>query len=446
MRMKSIVIANIGNSDIGKEEKPYFDSRRNNIYEDSKRLYEGERYDFEAILLEPVIKEIVKEYKIERLYLFATKQRPVHQKDTIYVACIVKELIDREFAIGERIEVIQIDENPADYDTMFNLYELEMKRISLDADVIHVSITGGTPAQNMALLIKSLLAFRNKVQVVYKLMGSKEVEKFKIGEAIVKILLSEELKALKDGHLYGSAAELAEKYNLLELKEILMLKAKEHRVLFNFEESIKVLRKALNGAHGEERARIKSEIEDIERIEEGLKGKERFSEEYFLTYRALIKELVYNMKIKWEQGAYGDFLGRLFRFEEAVLRYIFEKETEVTTERVKGRYGAFELNVKSDMELLSFLKEEGIKMERIEPNQKVLRKILEFWVTKKRNAKWGLVFKFVDKISKPEGDSLTDLRNKSILAHGFEGISKDRINERYKGDILRDIERVVELM
>ena len=439
--MRSIVIANIGNSDLGKEEKPYFDMRRNNIYEHSKQLYESRRYDFGAILLEPVIKEIVKEYEIERLYLFATKQRPVHPKDTIYVAYIVKEILDREFGFGERIEVVQIDENPADYDTMFGLYEGEMGRISTDADVIHVSITGGTPAQNMALLIKSLLAFGNKVQVVYKLMGSKEVEKFKIGEAIVKILLMEQLKALKKRHLYGSAAELAEKYYLLELKEILMLKAKEHRVLFNFEESVKVLRKALEGAHGEERARIKREVEDIEKIEEGIESKERFSEEYFLTYRALIKELAYNMKLKWEQGAYADFLGRLFRFEEAVLRYIFEKETRVTTEKIKGKYEDFERYVKSDVELLSFLKAEGIKLERIEPNRKVLRKILEFWVTK-----WGPIFGFVDKINKPEGDSLADLRNKSILAHGFEGISVDRIKERYKRDILSDIERLVDLM
>jgi len=440
--MRSIVIANIGNSDLGKDEKPYFDIRKNNVYEDSKRLYENVKFDFEAILLEPVIREIVKEYEIERLYLFATKQRPVHQKDTIYVACIVKEILNREFGIGERIDVIRIDENPADYDMMFGLYEEEMGRISTDADVIlHVSITGGTPAQNMALLIKSLLAFGNKVQVVYKLMGSKEVEKFKIGEAIVKILLSEQLKALKDGHLYGSAAELAEKYYLLELKEILMLKAKEHRVLFDFEESVKVLRKALNGAHGEERARIKSEIEDIERIEEGLKGKERFSEEYFLTYRALIKELVYNMKLKWEQGAYADFLGRLFRFEEAMLRYTFEKEFNVSTERDESKgYPVFKEFIESNNKLKRFLEESSIKPE--EPNRRTLFMILTF--LKKENPDRKDIKETQEIIGKIE--KLADLRNKSILAHGFEGISKDRIKERYRGDILSDIERVAELM
>ena len=439
--MRSIVIANIGNSDLGKEEKPYFDMRRNNIYEHSKQLYESRRYDFGAILLEPVIKEIVKEYEIERLYLFATKQRPVHPKDTIYVAYIVKEILDREFGFGERIEVVQIDENPADYDTMFGLYEGEMGRISTDADVIHVSITGGTPAQNMALLIKSLLAFGNKVQVVYKLMGSKEVEKFKIGEAIVKILLMEQLKALKKRHLYGSAAQLAEKYNLLELKEILMLKAKEHRVLFNFEESVKVLRKVLNGAHGEERARIKSEIEDIERIEEGLKGRERFSEEYFLTYRALIKELVYNMKLKWDQGAYADFLGRLFRFEEAVLRYTFEKEFNVSTEIDESKeYPAFKEIIESNNKLKRFLEESGIKSE--EPNRRTLFMILTF--LKKENPDRTDIKEIQEIIGKIE--KLADLRNKSILGHGFKGISRDRIKEIYRRDILSDIERVVELM
>ncbi len=80
-------------------------------------------------------------------------------------------------------------------------------------------------------------------------------------------------------------------------------------------------------------------------------------------------------------------------------------------------------------------------MEHIDPNRRILRKILEFWVKNRGINKWSQIFGFVDKINNPEGNSLADLRNKSILAHGFEGISKKDF-ENY-GDILKDIDRIL---
>ncbi len=437
--MKSIVVANVGNSDLGKGDETYFDIRKDNIYEKSKEFYESNNFNFEAILLEPLIKELIKDFEIEWIYLFATEQRPFHPKDTIYVAKIIKEILTKRFQI-ENIELVYIHENPSDYDKMFTIYENEIEKMSSDADVIHVSITGGTSAQNTALLIHSLLKFGNRVQAIYKPMGVKEPKKFKIGEEIARILLYEQVKALESKHLYSAAVEIAERYNLLTNKDIHILRSKEHRALFDFEACIKDLEKVSDATFGEEKVRVKKEIEEINRLKEGLKNKEPFSEEYFLTYKALIKELCTNMKLKWGQRAYADFLGRLFRFEEALLRYVFEKETNVTTKKIKEEYKDFERYVNDNEELLDFLGKNGIKLEHIEPNRRVLRKILEFWVTKKAKQKLGIIYRFVKKINEPEGNSLADLRNKSILAHGFEGISKDDF-EKYK-DILDDIQNI----
>ncbi|MCZ7381067.1 MAG: hypothetical protein O8C64_05805 [Candidatus Methanoperedens sp.] len=437
--MKSMLIANVGNSDLGTGEQAYFSKGIHNIYEESKKFCDDKYFKFDAILLEPMIKELIKEYEIEGIYLLATEQRPIHQQDTIYIARIIKEILYKKFEI-KSIEIIQIHENPSDYDEMFNLYEREIRKIAPDADVIHISITGGTPGQNMALLTRSLMIFGKKVQIIYKPKGIKETKRLKIGEEITKILLSERLKALKERHLYGVAAELAEESNILSQKEVYRLRALEHKSLFDFEECVNDLERVFDTASGEEKARIKKEIEEIKRLHEGLKNKKPFSEEYFLTYKALIRELCENMKIKLDQSAYTDFLGRLFRFEEAILRYAFEKETNIITERIKGGFEDFEKYIKSDKDLLSFLEGEGIKLEYIDPNRRILRKIIEFWVTKRGIKKWGQVFGFVNRINKPEGNSLADLRNKSILAHGFEGISKNDF-ENY-GDILRDIDRI----
>lgn len=433
--MRSVVIANVGNSDLGNGEETYFDIRKDNIYEKSKELYENKNFDFDAILLEPLVKELIKEYEIERIFLFATEQQPVNQKDTIYTARIIKEILIKKFNINN-IEIIQVHDNPSDYDEMLKVYEREIGKISTSADVVHISITGGAPAQNTALLIRSLLKFGNIIQAVYKPMGTRETKNFKIGEEISRILLSEQLRVLNEKHLYGAAAELAEKYNLLSQREFYRLKAREHRGLFDFEECIKNMEKLLDAASGEERLIIKKEIDEMERIKDGLKGKNLLSEEYFLTYKALIKELYNSMKQKWEQGAYADFLGRLFRFEEAVLRYVFEREFKVNTEKdEKGGFLDFKKFIESNNNLTDFLKHSRIDSR--EPNRRVLFMILTF--LKKEDRDRIDIKEIQERMEKIE--KMADLRNKSILAHGFEGITK-RDFEKY-GDILEDIDIIV---
>jgi hypothetical protein len=319
---------------------------------------------------------------------------------------------------------------------MFNLYEREIRKISPDADVIHISITGGTPAQNMALLTRSLMKYGHMVQIIYKPKGLKETKRLKIGEEITRILLSERLNALIERHLYGAAAELAEESNILSQKKVHKLRAQEHRGLFDFEECVEDMKKVFVATSGEEKAKVKKEMDEMERLKDGLKGKNLLSEEYFLTYKALINELYTNMKQKWEQGAYADFLGRLFRFEEAVLRYVFEREFKVNTEKEeKGEFLEFQRFVKSNNKLTDFLNQS--KIESQEPNRRALFMILTF--LKKENSERIDIKEIQERIGRIE--KMADLRNKSILAHGFEGISK-RDLEKY-GNILEDIDIIV---
>ncbi|PKP56699.1 MAG: hypothetical protein CVT89_05780 [Candidatus Altiarchaeales archaeon HGW-Altiarchaeales-2] len=57
----------------------------------------------------------------------------------------------------------------------------------------------------------------------------------------------------------------------------------------------------------------------------------------FCFKKALIIELYENMKVRWEQGAYIDFLGRLFRFEEAVYYYLIFKKNK-TLYQILSKY------------------------------------------------------------------------------------------------------------
>lgn len=442
--MKAVLFANIGNRDLGKNGVSIY-NLGDNIYEESKRLFERKGYPgLDAILLEPVMNYI--KGSVEGVYLFGTEQMEIHPQDTYYVASIVRAILTGKYELDDKkSRVVQITSDPSDRDEMYNFYEKFFDGIRGEGFAF-VSLTGGSPAQNEALLFNSIAKFKSNVQGIYLSRGAKEVKTLDISGRIYKKGLKEQVDAFKERFLYEGAIELVERYGLDE--DLDLLRAKKYEMLFDFETALRYYEKARRKYSGERRIEIEAEIERLNRLKGGLSDKERFSEEYFLTYIALLEELYKNMKIKWEQGAYIDFLGRLFRFEEAVWRFVFEKETKVTTERKSGEYQDFHRFVSSDKELSKFLNEEGIKEDKLEPNRKVLRKIVEFWVRKRGIKELGRIFRFFEEINTSEGNSLSlaDLRNKSILAHDFKGISREEMERKYKRDILEDIGEILGLL
>lgn len=431
----ALLIANIGNSDIGRDKISFFSSEKGqvNIYEKSRDLWRSKEFEnVELLLLNPVLRKIQETFDIVGIYLFCTEQNPPHPQDTKFIAHIVKSILCSRYDFDETsINLQVISKNPADYDEMLRLYRAEIYNLPESTDRVFVSVTGGTQQQNFSAMFESVARFREKATMIYTSRGSEGAIEFGVGYEIHKRMITHRVDILKAKKMYGVAAELAEEYGILDANEIKMLQAKNHRLLFDFE-SAWMLFNEIKDKLPEHREEIYNAINDLEK----LKNKDMY---------ALIRELYVNMLVKWEQRAYVDFLGRLFRFEEAILRFVFERETDVTTEKRKGGYADFVHYVKMHNTLLQFLEKEGIDLNRIEPNRRVLRKILEFWVKKERKTKLGPIFEFVKKINEPDGTSLTDLRNKSILAHGFEGISKDYINELYGSDkLIDDLKRFID--
>ena len=444
----ALLIANIGNSDIGRDKKPILSSRNGqiNIYEKSRELWESKDFEsIELLLLDPVLHKIREMFDIEQICLFYTEQNPPHPQDTKFIAHIVKSILCSRYDFDETsINLHVISKNPADYDEMLKLYRAEVDNIPESTDRVFVSVTGGTQQQNFSAMFESVARFGEKATMIYTPRGSEGAIEYEVGYEIYKRMITQRVDILKEKKMYGVAADLAEKYGVLDSNEIKMLQAKKYRLLFDFD-SAWTLFNEVKDKLPEHLEEIHSAIDELEKLKSG-------------DMCVLIHELYENMLVKWEQGAYVDFLGRLFRFEEAVLRFVFEKETDVTTEKRRRGYADFTRYIKEDNNLLQFLTKEDIDPNRIEPNRKVLRKILEFWVKEERKTKLGpifgfvkkineppkkknqshhnQIFGFVKKINEPDGDSLANLRNKSILGHGFEGISKDRINKLYGSDRL----------
>jgi hypothetical protein len=51
---------------------------------------------------------------------------------------------------------------------------------------------------------------------------------------------------------------------------------------------------------------------------------------------ALLREVAYSAEIAWRNGRYADMLGRIFRFQEGVLRWIVERYLGLPTDMSKA--------------------------------------------------------------------------------------------------------------
>lgn len=430
MKMNGVVlIANIGTSELGCEGRPLYASKKGltDNYIESRKLWESKEFDnLELLLLEPVLHKIQKTFDIKKMHLFCTEQSPPHKQDTKFIAHIVKSILYSRYDFDEiSINIMVISKNPADYDEMMKLYRAEVGNLPEFIDHVFVSLAGGTPQQNLSLMFESVARFGEKTTIIYTPRDSNKAVEYKIGYDIYKRMISQRVDILKEKKMYGMAADLATEYGVLDSNEIKMLQAKNHRLLFDFD-SAQMLFTEVKDKLPEHREEIYNAINKLEK----LKNKEK---------PALIHELYENMLIKWEQGAYVDFLGRLFRFEEAVQRFVVENEFNISTEKDENGL-RFKSDVISNNDLKNFLVKQ--KIDYSTPNRLCLFMMLRFLISK--NPDRTDIKLITDTIKKIR--QLSDLRNASIMAHGFEGISKDRINALYGSDkLIDDLKKYIDI-
>ena len=177
---KAILLANIGNSDLGIGEDSIFSPKSasftGNVYEDSKKRWElGDYKDLDLPILEPTIKKIKESFEIQEITLFGTEQFPINKQDTIFIALIAKKIICERYNFDEdRVTVSTIFKNPTDYKKLLRFYQRKAGKIQDTVDQIFVSTTGGTPQTNLSLMLQISRRFGEKVKMVYKPRSEKE--------------------------------------------------------------------------------------------------------------------------------------------------------------------------------------------------------------------------------------------------------------------------------
>jgi hypothetical protein len=130
---------------------------------------------------------------------------------------------------------------------------------------------------------------------------------------------------------------------------------------------------------------------------------------------ALLRELYYNALVKLAVCEYSDFLGRVFRFQEAVLRHVAQELTGLTLERscwlALDRVDGGKL--RAHLERYRLPSGDRLNLGG-DFNRRTLEAILEHYRCNDLLAALRVV------------NDYSDLRNRCIVAHGYEGLSEIR--------------------
>lgn len=225
-----------------------------------------------------------------------------------------------------------------------------------------------------------------------------------------------------------------------------------YRECFDFERAQTALADGIRQASG----KLRTFLADLERDLDPLMQRSDMG--------VLLRELVANADITFRNGRYADFLGRTFRFQEAALRYVVETKLDLPTDMSKERKAvnlpAYQQRIEADPGLKAWLDRrtiDGTPLRYDTPNIPAMQAMLEYLVDAKSVTPDGKPYlpkdeqgrltdvkKRLDKIA-----TLAQLRNQSVIAHGFAGVSRERLAEVYNGDpamLISDLREIVKLL
>ena len=439
---KVIVLCNVGSRDLsldGQLLRP--------VREKGKQVLEhynafAPRLDLPIIL--PCLRYILKMHPtgIERLVLFGTDQpeSPYRQSDTLHVAEVavrlVKERLGEAVSTAEHRLIRGI--NPALYDEAFELYDAMLADLHpADDEICYAIIAGGIPACNTALLFQGTRYWGARLRVIYQPQGG-EPQELRIGQQLMETF--REAAAIE--HL--KRLDFANAMPYLEtahpgLKGLVTFAAQ--RLAFDFDLAQRTLREAMREGNRPTRDFIEEHLRHALDDLEATDGTSRLV--------ALLRELYWNAVITYRHHHYVDFTGRVYRFQEALLRYLVETifgfSTDLSPQVRERTQEAWVNSIQANEALHKFLEGQWVgtrKLDWTEIGRPTYQALLSYAIKKEGLRADGRPFvahkeigryrKVLDEVNKL--DPIIELRHRSIIGHGFQGISQALLKERCGGE------------
>ncbi len=462
-----ILISNVGNRDVQYKGEPLYNG---NIRQESEKLlnnYEDEKENLSYPIIKPYLESFAN--KLKNIYLFVTNQEDerVRNSDTLHFGGLIKKWIEEKYGI--KVNVVQYANNPTDYEGIYDFFTsyFSQERNNFDkADKRIISLSGGTPQMNGALyiILSSMYARNNEFYSVFGFNG--KLIPVNHERTINKIFVKKSCIDLLNIYQYQSIIEILNS-NEIENRRALIefLSYANFRKFFDFEKAYQHLENFMEliptSIHGE--------FQFLNLNGLYTQGKKKRSNKVS-DHKLLIKELLWNIEISYKNQNYLFLVALLFRIEEALLfeivnylfRAYFSEQNKNLTDKMshpgfinylksgegelwsnlqgityKGKILNINPNELSRPVLFYIAK---LKMNELEVNEQVkgkhlkqIKYLLEIFdkITK-------YCFDLIDDDEKEEkykhrtmSKCLGDLRNSSIIAHGFDPVSKDKIEYLY---------------
>ena len=449
--MTVLVLCNVGARDVMVEGRVLRPAR-----EEGRRLLEeypdvAPRLAFPII--EPCLRYIIEQHPdsddqpggVDRLVLFGTDQPdPTYRpSDTLFFA----ELAARRLPalLGGRVRSAKrqfIQEiNPALYDETFEKFDDLLTELPHEGvETCYVIVCGGVPACNTALLLQGVRHYGDRLRVVYLPQGG-EPQELRAGQQVINTF--REAAAIEHLERLDFANALPRLERLRADPGLMGLVAyAAQRFAFDFRSAQATLLQSLRDGDRSVRGFIHQRLRhdlDLLLAEDG--GHERLA--------ALLRELYWNAAITYRHRRYADFLGRVYRFQEAVLRYLVERifglPTDLKPAVQEANQAHWNEGIAANERLLAFLKSRKVNGKPLDwqtigrPTYKALLSYATDddlgldagsnpLLAPKRRQQYAALLDRVNAF-----DRLVELRHRTIIGHDFEGVSEESLLGDYKG-------------
>ena len=441
--MTVLLIANIGNRDVWLDKGTPIPGKVNPRWnKDASRRALGQALlrDWSSCLPHlglPIIGKAV-EYvrhqsgQFDRLVLVSSDQSDREgvserhlAQDTCELAPVVTRLLVEQYDFDPAaITHWTVRGNPADYSDMQAFFRQHLTTLGDEHPdaAFYLEVSGGTPAMTSMLLTVGADVFGLDARPLYVSEHEEQPFPLDLGRRLVAQALIRTIQANLNIYAYHAAADTVHD-NLDLLREFVpvepllaVLECARQRINFNFDRARETLTRVPVAKRSEQLAELESSLHEDQA-------------------EWLLHEIVYNAEIKLNTGAYGDFLTRVFRFDEAALRYtarclgarLVDKtdQPDADGEFLDAAWLA------DKPELVAYLDAKSVRRNsagKVSANRFVLSLVISFLAKRRGDPAPKALLERLGDI-----DKLSNVRNKSFAVHTFEGVSRRRMAQAFFG-------------
>lgn len=368
-----------------------------------------------------------------KVILFGTDQGggKFADTDTLFFSQIICQKLPDLFP-GGRLEAQRVliqRANPALYDEAYEVFgQLLQEYPPAAGQQIFVLLAGGTPACNTALLLQGVRRYGSELQAVY-VPPQKDPLRLRVGRQIEdsfqEAAAVEHLRRLDFANALPYLTRLQVNPGLTGLVEYATRR-------FNFD--FPSARQSLEAALRDGNAAVRALCDTLRRDLDALPAADDAPGDLL----ALLGELYWNARITYEHRRYADFLGRVYRLQEAILRHLVETvyhlSTDLSPAVAAANQQAWEDGIATNPLLRAYLEAQMVGNRPLDwrvIGRPAYKAMLSFALDEKQvggsapfpNAERGRLKACLERTNAL--DRLVELRHRTVIGHGFKGVSQE---------------------